>query len=233
MESLADAPYKADKAATPERNSSPLRKEAVEVKDDADDADEKQRHREGSTRERSSRRDERDGHRDRDRDREKNREKDRDGHRSSRRDSRDERRRDDRHRDSRGSRDLREDPPRDDRSRRDERRRSKSPRNERNTEKAVAEFDRAERQQSPELTEEERDQRTVFVQQLAARLRTKEIIRFFEKAGPVRDAQIVKDRVSGRSKGYSNLNASSRDTNPPVSAMLNSGLQIPFQLLSQ
>jgi RNA recognition motif-containing protein len=52
------------------------------------------------------------------------------------------------------------------------------------------------------LTEDERDRRTVFVQQLAARLRTKELITFFEKVGPVKEAQIVKDRVSGRSKGY-------------------------------
>ena len=51
------------------------------------------------------------------------------------------------------------------------------------------------------MTEDERDRRTVFVQQLAARLRTKELIAFFEKAGPVKEAQIVKDRVSGRSKG--------------------------------
>ena len=57
------------------------------------------------------------------------------------------------------------------------------------------------RDPSPELTEQERDQRTVFVQQLAARLRTKELIKFFEKCGPVREAQIVKDRLSGRSKG--------------------------------
>lgn len=54
------------------------------------------------------------------------------------------------------------------------------------------------------MTEEERDQRTIFVQQLAARLRTKELIKFFEKAGAVREAQIVKDRISGRSKGYHN-----------------------------
>jgi RNA-binding protein 23/39 len=58
------------------------------------------------------------------------------------------------------------------------------------------------RDPSPVLTEEERDQRTIFVQQLASRLRTKELIKFFEQAGPVREAQIVKDRVSGRSKGY-------------------------------
>jgi len=54
----------------------------------------------------------------------------------------------------------------------------------------------------PQLTEDERDRRTVFVQQLAARLRTKELIQFFEKVGPVKEAQIVKDRVSGRSKGW-------------------------------
>ena len=57
------------------------------------------------------------------------------------------------------------------------------------------------RDKTPELTEDERDRRTIFVQQLAARLRTKELIAFFEKVGPVKEAQIVKDRVSGRSKG--------------------------------
>lgn len=51
-------------------------------------------------------------------------------------------------------------------------------------------------------TGDERDRRTVFVQQLAARLRTRELKEFFEKAGPVAEAQIVKDRVSNRSKGY-------------------------------
>ncbi|KAF2143452.1 uncharacterized protein K452DRAFT_350463 [Aplosporella prunicola CBS 121167] len=57
------------------------------------------------------------------------------------------------------------------------------------------------RSATPPLTEDERDRRTVFVQQLAARLRTKELVAFFEKVGPVKEAQIVKDRVSGRSKG--------------------------------
>lgn len=61
--------------------------------------------------------------------------------------------------------------------------------------------DRKTKTPEPQLTEDERDRRTVFVQQLAARLRTKELIQFFEKVGPVKEAQIVKDRVSGRSKG--------------------------------
>jgi len=76
-------------------------------------------------------------------------------------------------------------PPREDRRNRNDRRKSRSP----------------QREGTPPLTEDERDRRTVFVQQLAARLRTKELIGFFEKVGPVKEAQIVKDRVSGRSKG--------------------------------
>ncbi|KAF2491172.1 hypothetical protein BU16DRAFT_530715 [Lophium mytilinum] len=53
------------------------------------------------------------------------------------------------------------------------------------------------------LTEDERDRRTVFVQQLAARLEHKHLHEFFPKVGRVKDAQIVKDRVSGRSSvGY-------------------------------
>ena len=76
-------------------------------------------------------------------------------------------------------------PPREDRRNRNDRRKSRSPK----------------REGTPPLTEDERDRRTVFVQQLAARLRTKELIAFFEKVGPVKEAQIVKDRVSGRSKG--------------------------------
>jgi RNA-binding protein 39 len=96
----------------------------------------------------------------------------------------DERDRGDRYRDhdSRGDRDSYRGGR--DRERR-ERRRSPSPR----------------RARTPEPTEDERDRRTVFVQQLAARLRTKDLIQFFEKVGPVKEAQIVKDRVSGRSKG--------------------------------
>ncbi|CAG8786908.1 11736_t:CDS:10 [Gigaspora margarita] len=49
--------------------------------------------------------------------------------------------------------------------------------------------------------EEERDKRTVFVMQLAARLRTRELADFFSSAGKVRDAKIIADRISRRSKG--------------------------------
>ncbi|PKS12196.1 hypothetical protein jhhlp_001495 [Lomentospora prolificans] len=61
--------------------------------------------------------------------------------------------------------------------------------------------DTRKREATPQPTEDERDRRTVFVQQLAARLRTRELKEFFEKVGPVNEAQIVKDRISQRSKG--------------------------------
>ena len=100
------------------------------------------------------------------------------------------RERDDRDRDGRGSRNSYRGGDRRDGDRRDgdRRRRSPSPRRER-------------KPRTPEPTEDERDRRTVFVQQLAARLRSKDLIAFFEKVGPVKEAQIVKDRISGRSKG--------------------------------
>ncbi|CAG8517517.1 7657_t:CDS:10 [Cetraspora pellucida] len=61
--------------------------------------------------------------------------------------------------------------------------------------------DRRRRSPTPPLDEEERDKRTVFVMQLAARLRTRELADFFSSAGKVRDAKIIADRISRRSKG--------------------------------
>lgn len=85
----------------------------------------------------------------------------------------------------------------------DERVRDRSPRRDRNNGRKRTPSPKRVKSKSatPQPTEDERDRRTVFVQQLAARLRTKELITFFEKVGPVKEAQIVKDRVSGRSKG--------------------------------
>lgn len=45
--------------------------------------------------------------------------------------------------------------------------------------------------------------RSVFVQQLSARVGERELFQFFEaQAGPVRDAKLIVDRISRRSKGY-------------------------------
>lgn len=87
--------------------------------------------------------------------------------------------------------------PRDDRDRRDRRERS-----DRRDQGRARERSPGRRSRSPHLNEDERDSRTVFVQQLAARLRSDKLKKFFEEnAGPVNEAQIVKDRISGRSKG--------------------------------
>ncbi|KAL5115712.1 Phosphatidylinositol-3-phosphatase SAC1 [Pleosporales sp. CAS-2024a] len=60
---------------------------------------------------------------------------------------------------------------------------------------------RREKTTSPEVTEDDRDKRTVFVQQISQRAETRHLRAFFEAVGPVVEAQIVKDRVTGRSKG--------------------------------
>ncbi|OAA69718.1 Splicing factor, CC1-like protein [Cordyceps fumosorosea ARSEF 2679] len=71
---------------------------------------------------------------------------------------------------------------------------------------------RDRRDATPALNEDERDRRTVFVQQLAARLRSRELKAFFEKVGPVTEAQIVKDRISGRSKGVGYVEFKNEDS---------------------
>jgi RNA-binding protein 39 len=55
---------------------------------------------------------------------------------------------------------------------------------------------------TPEASEDDRDKRTIFVQQISQRAETRHLLEFFRVVGPVIDAQIVKDRVTGRSKGY-------------------------------
>jgi len=82
---------------------------------------------------------------------------------------------------------------RDYRDRRDERRQS-TPRRDRSRSPAA--------RSPPPSNEDDRDRRTVFVQQLANRLKESQLRSFFEEnVGTVQEATIVKDRVSGRSKG--------------------------------
>ncbi|XP_043913918.1 RNA-binding protein 39-like isoform X2 [Protopterus annectens] len=51
------------------------------------------------------------------------------------------------------------------------------------------------------LSPEERDARTVFCMQLAARIRSRDLEDFFSSVGKVRDVRIISDRNSRRSKG--------------------------------
>ena len=124
---------------------------------------------------------------------------------TGRRDNRDER--DDRYdRHGREDHDNRRERSRDRRSYRDDRGRDRdrdryNDRNRRDDRNRNRDSIKPAKPKTPEPTDDERDRRTVFVQQLAARLRTYELQEFFNKVGEVKEAQIVKDRVSGRSKG--------------------------------
>ena len=51
------------------------------------------------------------------------------------------------------------------------------------------------------LTPEERDARTVFCMQLAARIRPRDLEEFSSRVGKVRDVRMISDRNSRRSKG--------------------------------
>ncbi|PVH99675.1 splicing factor, CC1-like protein [Periconia macrospinosa] len=67
---------------------------------------------------------------------------------------------------------------------------------------------------TPEATEDDRDRRTVFVQQIAARAEQRHLRTFFEQVGAVIDAQIVKDRVTHRSKGVGYVEFKSEEAVP-------------------
>ncbi|KAF5398298.1 Splicing factor [Paragonimus heterotremus] len=57
------------------------------------------------------------------------------------------------------------------------------------------------RQKSPDLTPEERDARTVFVWQLSARIRQRDLEDFFTSVGKIRDVRLIMDNKTKRSKG--------------------------------
>ncbi|KAH6891180.1 hypothetical protein B0T10DRAFT_484617 [Thelonectria olida] len=102
--------------------------------------------------------------------------------------------------------------PREERDSRDRRDRDRRPREYGRGRDDERRGDFNKREATPQLTEDERDRRTVFVQQLAARLRTRELKEFFEKVGPVNEAQIVKDRISQRSKGVGYVEFKNEDS---------------------
>ncbi|XP_077325124.1 putative RNA-binding protein 23 [Lithobates pipiens] len=88
--------------------------------------------------------------------------------------------------------------------RRDERSRHRSPgrRHTRSKSRSPRHKEKSPiRQPEPILTPEERDARTVFCMQLAARIRPRDLEDFFSAVGKVRDVRIIADRNSRRSKG--------------------------------
>ena len=55
--------------------------------------------------------------------------------------------------------------------------------------------------QSDELPSEERDQRTVFVMQLSAKVRQRDLEDFFSSVGRVREVRLIMDNKTRRHKG--------------------------------
>uniref|UniRef100_A0A8C6MMF5 RNA binding motif protein 39b n=1 Tax=Nothobranchius furzeri TaxID=105023 RepID=A0A8C6MMF5_NOTFU len=92
------------------------------------------------------------------------------------------------------------------RSKSRERKRSRSRERHRSRSRSKERSGRYKGRKSPmqpidNLTPEERDARTVFCMQLAARIRARDLEDFFSAVGKVRDVRIISDRNSRRSKG--------------------------------
>ncbi|KAL7673908.1 hypothetical protein ACOME3_000186 [Neoechinorhynchus agilis] len=72
---------------------------------------------------------------------------------------------------------------------------------------------------SPELSTEQRDIRTVFCMQLAARIRPRDLERFFEQAGKVRDVRLITDPRTKKSKGVAYVEFRQVESVPAAIAM--------------
>ncbi|KAJ1986763.1 splicing factor [Dimargaris cristalligena] len=91
--------------------------------------------------------------------------------------------------------------------------RSRSPdRNRRSHRSSRSHRRRDSREDSPVMDESQRDARTIFVMQLSGRIRRSDLYHFFAKVGRVRQAQIILDRYSGRSKGIGYVEFYDKDT---------------------
>lgn len=139
------------------------------------------------------------------RERRRSRSRDRD----RRRDDRDRKGDRNRDRDDRRDRSMRDDKPR-------YRSRSKSPQSkeDRRLGRRASSPVARKRTPSPELNPEERDARTVFCMQLAARIRPRDLEEFFSAAGKVHDVRLILDNKSHRSKGIAYVEFEEVDTVP-------------------
>ncbi|KAL3320569.1 RNA-binding protein 39 [Cichlidogyrus casuarinus] len=85
----------------------------------------------------------------------------------------------------------------------------------------------------PELTPEQRDERTVFAWQLSNRIRERDLEQFFTQAGKVRCAKIIYDNKTGRAKGIAYIEF--REKESVASALNLNGqklLNVPIQIQS-
>ncbi|KAI9291611.1 splicing factor, CC1-like protein [Neoconidiobolus thromboides FSU 785] len=193
LESWLEAPYKNDKAS----NSNMV----VENTDDATKDKKPEVAKESEKEEPKGE----DKERHRSKDKERSKDKDRESSSRHRSDSRSHTHRSSRHRSrsrERRSHRSRRSPSRERRHRRERsRERRRDDRDDRYRESRRPRSPVKPRSPSPIVDEHDRDQRTVFCTQLAARLTSRELKEFFSQVGKVRDARIVSDRNSRRSKG--------------------------------
>ncbi|KAL5374357.1 hypothetical protein PMIN02_012270 [Paraphaeosphaeria minitans] len=106
-------------------------------------------------------------------------------------------------------------PRRDRGDRRDDRYRDRSPvpaRRDRDTDDRRDSGRR--RTPTPETNDDNNDKRTIFVQQISQRAEKRHLHAFFAAVGPVVEAQIVTDRVTGRSKGVGYVQFKHEDSVP-------------------
>ena len=71
------------------------------------------------------------------------------------------------------------------------------------------------------ISQEERDARTVFIMQLARNITIRDIEEFFSKVGQVRDVRLISDRNSRRSKGIGYVEFTDKTAVPLVSIVYN------------
>ena len=69
---------------------------------------------------------------------------------------------------------------------------------------------REQRERERELQELDRDIRTLFAYNLNLKAEEKDIFDFFSKAGKIVDVRIIRDRNSGRSKGFAYIEFANR-----------------------
>ncbi|KAI8048538.1 hypothetical protein BDF22DRAFT_746779 [Syncephalis plumigaleata] len=211
VEALLDAPYKASSNGKDDTKDDPMtgveKEKDKQVRERESTRSSRRHSRSGSRSRRRSRSRHRHRDRERDRDRDRNGTRERERERERDRDHRSPSRSHRRHRHRSRSR---SDSP-DSQSRRHHRRRSSSrhrSRRSRTPDRRHRDEDRHRssksaqpRSPSPVVDDSDRDQRAVFVMQLSARLKNSELYDFFVQAGRVREAKIVTDKNTGRSKG--------------------------------
>lgn len=180
---------------------------------DREDKDRDRRHR---SRSRSPHRDRRDRDRDYDRSRDRRRSGDKDYDRRDRDYDRRDRDYDRRDRSRRDDRDRDRDHRRDDRSRGDAKPKEvdrphiigdSPPRRKGNISYSLhlvlnSPAPTVEEPKGPSIDNDDRDERTVFVQNMPSKATDKEIKEFFAQAGKVTEIRMITDKYSGKSKGY-------------------------------